>query len=311
MCPEEVFRRVGALRYMKLAEARVFYDLIVTNRLHSCLELGFLHGVSTAYIAGAVQDLGSGQVTTIDRITAVALDPNIDWVLSITGLRDWVQVYLEPTSFNWRLMKFLEEGRFETFDFCYLDGGHSWYESGMAFCLIERLLKPGGWVVLDDLHFTFRQSSNRHRSWVQRMPEEEQITPQIERVFELLVESNPYFDCFRRMGRFGFARKKEAVWSKEKRDGNRVHLIVASALERARTDPEFRAALLLFPAKTLSNFSALPEHEFAHLSFAESGCRAPIPSEVSGYGSAIVYVEQPAQERPLSKKKLKRLLQVE
>src|SRR5271170_7945542 len=231
MLPEDIFDRLGSLAYMRLEQARVFYDLITANRLCNCLELGFFHGVSSAYIAGAIQDLGEGRLTTIDLTTAADREPNIEWVLSVTGLRDLVQVYLEPRSFNWRLMKLLEEGRFETYDFCYIDGGHTWYDTGFAFCLIERLIKPNGWVVFDDLQFTFRESSNRDRSWVKRMPEEEQVVPQVQRVFELLVESHPNFGSFRRMGRFGFARKKEPMWSEEQRASNQVELIVASALE--------------------------------------------------------------------------------
>lgn len=293
MRPEEVYSRLGDLPYMRLEHARVFYDLVTRNRLCNCLELGFFHGVSTAYIAGAIQDLGEGKLTTIDLTTAVERNPNIEWVLSVTALRHLVQVYLEPQSFNWRLMRLLEEGNFETFDFCYVDGGHTWYNTGFAFCLVERLLKPGGWVVFDDLHHTFRQSSNRDKPWVRRMPEEEQTTPQVGRVFDLLVESDPNFGSFRRMGQFGFARKRNATWSKEQRDLNRTDVIVASALERARDDSAFRRALFVSPAKTLGSISGCPERDFGHLRFAESGCRAPIPSETGDDGSTIVYLEKP------------------
>jgi predicted O-methyltransferase YrrM len=293
MLPEDVFARLGSLAYMRLEQARIFYDLITANRLSNCLELGFFHGVSTAYIAGAIQDLGEGQLTTIDLISAADRTPNIEWVLSVTGLRSLVHIYFEPRSFNWRLMKLLEEGRFESYDFCYFDGGHTWYDTGFAFCLIERLLKPHGWVVFDDLHFTFRDSSSRDRSWVRRMPEEEQVVPQVERVFELLVESNPNFGSFRKIGRFGFARKRDAMWSQELRDRNQVDLLVASALDRARTDREFRVALLVSSAKTLSSMSARPERDFAHLRFMEGDSRSPVAPEISEYGSTVIYIERP------------------
>jgi predicted O-methyltransferase YrrM len=292
MLPEQVFERLGRLPYMKVEEARIFYDLITGNHLCKCLELGFLHGVSTAYIAGAIQDMGEGELTTIDLTTAIARQPNFEWVLSITGLRHLVRVYLEPHSFNWRLMRLLEEGQFESFDFCYLDGGHTWYDTGFAFCLVDRLLKPGGWVVFADMHHTFRQSSNRDKPWVRRMPEEEQTEPQVQLVFELLVEANPNFGDFRRLGQFGFARKKEAMWSKQQRDCNRVELAVASAMERARSDRKFRETLLLSPAGTLASASNRPPDDFAHLCFVESNCPAPRASEISEHGSTIVYMER-------------------
>ena len=67
MIPDEVFARLGTLPYMRLDQGRMFYDFIVANRLHIGLELGFFHGVSTAYLAGALQDLGSGNLITIDH----------------------------------------------------------------------------------------------------------------------------------------------------------------------------------------------------------------------------------------------------
>jgi predicted O-methyltransferase YrrM len=292
MLPEQVSQHLGSLPYMRVEQARVFYDLITHNRLTNCLELGFFHGVSTAYIAGAIQDLQHGHLATIDLTTASAREPNIEWVLSKTGLRHLVTIHLEPRSFNWRLMRMLEEGQFETFDFCYLDGGHTWYDTGLGFCLVERLLKPGGWAVFDDLHFTFRESSNFDKPWVRRMPEEEQTEPQVQRVFELLVETNPNFGDFRRMGQFGFARKRKSSCARPMRESNQAEAIVARALEAARTDLELRNGLLTSPAPTLSKFSVRPQDDFAHFLFEESESLGPLPSETSEHGSTIVYMER-------------------
>jgi predicted O-methyltransferase YrrM len=308
MRPEEIFERIGPLPYMRVEQARVFYDFITSNNLQNCLELGCFHGVSTAYLAGAIQDLGAGHLTTIDLTTAVDRKPNVEWILGETGLRQFVQVFLEPRSFNWRLMKFLEEGRYESFDFCYIDGGHTWYDTGLAFCLIQRLLKPGGWVVFDDLAFTFRESSNRDKSWVRRMPEEEQTTPQIKRVFDLLVETDPHFGSFRHMGQFGFARKEDSAWSKEQRGKKNVEAVIARALERAGYDPEFRVMLLRFPTRALSLISGMPESEFIHLCFLETDHIAPIPNDISEYGSTIVYVAPPTWERTISEQSLEAML---
>jgi predicted O-methyltransferase YrrM len=293
---------------MRVDQAKVFYDLIVGNRLGNCLELGCFHGVSTAYIAGAIQDLGAGSLTTIDLTTAVNREPNFEWVLSTAGVRDLVKVFLEPRSFNWRLMKFLEEGLYETFDFCYIDGGHTWYDTGLAFCLVERLLKPGGWVVFDDLHFTYRNSSLRNRAAVLRMPEEEQTIPQVNRVFELLVETDPHFACFRRIGQFGFARKERSGRSREQVARKQEDLMIAKALDKARHDPEYRVLLLRSPARALSNISGRPDDEFAHLLFEETNYIAPIAPSTSEYGSKIIYVEPPGWERTVDEKELQDML---
>ena len=293
MRPEMVFERIGTLPYMRLEQAVMFYEFITENRLANCLELGFYHGVSTAYIAGAIQDLGIGHLITIDLTTAAERTPNISWVLEITELSRYVQVIYEQKSYNWRLMKLLEEGQYESFDLCYIDGGHTWYDTGFAFCLVERLLKPGGWVVFDDLHYTYRKSSNRDKSWVRRMTEEEQITPQVKRVFELLVETDPHFGSFRKIGQLAFARKEDDAWSKEQRPRRYMDLVIANALERSGYDLEFRTELLLSPARALSMITGRQECEFIHLRFVETEYRAPIPHEISKHGSTIVYVAPP------------------
>ena len=41
------------------------------------------------------------------------------------------------------------------YDFCYLDGSKDWTTDGLAVVLIEKLLRPGGWLLMDDLDWTF------------------------------------------------------------------------------------------------------------------------------------------------------------
>ncbi len=292
MLPEEIFFKLGKLPYMRLEHGRIFHDFITTNRLQNGLELGFFHGVSTAYLAGAIQDIGSGALTTIDLTAARDHTPNIHWVLETTGLSHIVQIFYEPRCYTWRLMKLLEEGRSESYDFCYIDGGHGWYDTGFAFCLVERLLKPGGWVVFDDLHYTYNTSSSREKTWVTCLPEEERIVPQVKRVFELLVETSPHFGSFRRLGRFGFARKLHSVWSLKKRASNQEEIVISRALERARFDHKYRNELLHMPAIALSSFTGEPSDRFRHLCFEESNHYAPIPSKFDSSGTITVYIEK-------------------
>jgi predicted O-methyltransferase YrrM len=308
MLPAEIFARVGKLPYMRLDQGRMFYDFIIANRLHTGLELGFFHGVSTAYLAGAIQDLGSGSLTTIDLTTAQDRQPNIDWVLKVTGLSHLVQTYYEPRSFNWRLMKMLEEGRHESFDFCYIDGGHTWYETGFAFCLIERLLKPGGWVVFDDLHYTFRDSKNREKTFVKRMTDEEQTTPQVKRVFELLVESDPFFGSFRRLGRFGFAQKLLSVWAPKGCTRNHDDVLISHALQRARSDPEYRAELICSPAEALSTLSGKSREHFQKLRFVDTDHLAPLSPTVDESGATVIFLELPTWENFVTEAELQKML---
>jgi predicted O-methyltransferase YrrM len=205
--PTVIKDRLGELPYMGLAQGELIYDFIHDQHLSQCLELGFYHGVSSAYIGGALQDLKEGHLVTIDLEWAKTLTPNINSVLETCGLNDVVDCYFEKTSYNWRLMKFLKGDPHRSFDFCYFDGGHTWYDTGLAFCLVSRLLKPGGWIIFDDLDWTHEDPDVRDTGRVRAMPEEERQAPQVRLVYELLVKRDPGFDVFFVEGPWGFARK--------------------------------------------------------------------------------------------------------
>jgi predicted O-methyltransferase YrrM len=308
MSPDEVSERVGNVPYMRLAQGRMFHDFITENRLRSGLELGFLHGVSTAYIAAALDELEGSSLTTIGSITARNRVPSIEHILGLTGLSHLVKIYYEPTSFNWRLMRLLEEDLYESFDFCYINAAHSWYDAGLAFSLAERLVTPGGWVVFNDLSYTFRESRKKNESRVMRMPEDEQSVPQVERVFTLLAESNPYFGSYRRLGRFGFAQKRLPVWSGHQRAQHAVEIAISLAVDRARGDPEFREELLLSPGDTISSLTGQPAEEFKNLCFVETDSWAPLSPTRTVSGEIIIYLERPAWVRTIGEVELQRML---
>jgi predicted O-methyltransferase YrrM len=208
MKPYEIKKRLGDLPYMRLEQGEIIYDFIHYHHLSNCLELGFYHGVSSAYIAGAIQELGDGSLTTIDLQWARELQPNIHDVLISLGLEDLVTVYYEPTSYSWRLMKFLESGTQNEFDLCYIDGGHTWQSTGFAFFLVSRLLKPGGWIIFDDLDWTHRDPTVKGEQRIQEMPPEERGVPQVRKVYELLVKMDKDFCDFFVNRQWGFARKR-------------------------------------------------------------------------------------------------------
>src|SRR5229473_1255739 len=193
MRPTDIKDKLGDLPYMRLDQAEQLFSFLRSYDLKTCLELGFYHGVSSAYIAGALQELGTGSLTTIDLEWARQLKPNIYEILTNLGLEETVTTYFEPVSYNWRLMKFLEVGMQNSFDFCYIDGGHNWYSTGFAFCLVGRLLRPGGWIIFDDLDWTHEDPTVRGSEWVSKIPVKERTTAQVRNVFELLVKTDPAF----------------------------------------------------------------------------------------------------------------------
>jgi predicted O-methyltransferase YrrM len=208
MTPDDVKAVLGDLPDMTLRQAWTLSSFIREHRVHDILELGFRHGVSTCYLAAALEESEGGRVTTIDLETSRDNNPSIETLLERTGLKDRVVVFREPTSYNWRLMKMLESEPRPLFDLCYLDGAHDWFVDGLAFFLVDRLLRPGGWIVFDDLDWTYARSpSMKDLDLVKNMPAEERDTPHVRKIYELLVKTHPCYGDFRDEGHWAYAHK--------------------------------------------------------------------------------------------------------
>jgi predicted O-methyltransferase YrrM len=199
---------LAGIPHMTPEQGQTVTDFICEHELRHCLELGFAHGVGTAYITCAVQALGSGSVTAIDLEAARRRQPDIYTTLTRAGLDPaMVEIYFESSCYTWRLMKFLEAGRAGTFDFIYLDGAHAWAPDGFAFLLGKRLLRPGGWILFDDINWTFESPALERFDFVRRMSPEERHTPQVRKIWDLLVRPDPDFDELIERDDWAFARK--------------------------------------------------------------------------------------------------------
>ncbi|HYG22023.1 MAG TPA: glycosyltransferase family 29 protein [Verrucomicrobiae bacterium] len=205
----DVKRLLARTPHMNLEQANRMTSFMTEHRVEKVLELGFAHGVSTCYMAAALARNGGGSIVTIDVASARQRQPNIEELLERIGERERVTVHYEPTSYTWRLMKFLEENPRPVFDLCYIDGAHNWFVDGFAFFLVNLLVKPGGWIIFDDYNWTYASSPGYANSeFVRKMPEDEKTTPQVKKVFELLVKTHPDYQSFHVVGGWGFAQKK-------------------------------------------------------------------------------------------------------
>ena len=192
---DETDRKIGKLQYMTRENAEFMRKFIADRDLSSLLEIGFFKGKSTAYFAAILEDLGRGHVTAIDKKTALDHQPNIDDVLKMTGLSHRVTRVLSDRSYTWELLKMMRSTKPPQFDFCYFDGGHTWDATGFGFVLVDRLLKPGGWIIFDDLDWTIEkslESSPQRESIYRKYGSDERTTPAVRLVFETLVKDFGY-----------------------------------------------------------------------------------------------------------------------
>ncbi len=215
---DDVAGAVQGIPFMSPVLGRRVYDHVRQHRPEQALELGTAHGVGAAYIAAAMEANGTGRLVSVDH-GAASYDPSPQNVLARAGLAHRVELVAEHSSYNWFLKQQIEEasdaeGNCEPrYDFCYLDGSKNWNVDGLAVILIEKLLRPGGWLLMDDLEWTYQDNPWIAPSGDGRPlgpPSESELTePHLLAVFELIVKQHPSFSRFvREDAWYGWAEKQ-------------------------------------------------------------------------------------------------------
>jgi predicted O-methyltransferase YrrM len=213
---DEVARAVAGVPFMSPEQGRIVYDHVRATRPAEVLELGTAHGVGAAYLAAGLDDNGAGRLTTVD-FAGAAYDPSPEAVLARAGVAARVQVVRDFSSYTWWLKEQVQArsdraGNVEPlYDFVYLDGAKHWTIDGLAVVLVEKLLRPGGWLLMDDLDWTYAQDPGReatdgivHRE----LSERERSEPHLRAVFDLIVAQHPSFTDVRVQDEWwGWARK--------------------------------------------------------------------------------------------------------
>ena len=150
-----------------------------------------------------------GRVTSIDLPESATLKPAAEDLLARLNLSEYVTLIRDPLGANWKLMEWLEADERPEFDFIYIDGPHTWNEAGFQFFLTDRLLRPGGWLLFDDIrYYTVEKSADRDAAWTRRMSRRERETCQVGKVWDLLVTRHAGYDSFQEMGNWGLCRKR-------------------------------------------------------------------------------------------------------
>ncbi|MHB8657877.1 MAG: class I SAM-dependent methyltransferase [Solirubrobacteraceae bacterium] len=215
---EQVAAAVAGIPFMTPTLGRRVYDHVRATRPAQALELGTAHGVSAAYIAAAMQANGIGHLTTVDH-GAARYAPSPEDVLARADLSHRVRIVREHSAYTWFLAQRVRErsdaaGNCEPqYDFCYLDGSKNFNIDGLAVVLIEKLLRPEGWLLMDDLEWTYEGNP-----WV--VPHDdgrplgplsasERTEPHLAAVYDLVVRQHPSFTRFiREDAWYGWAQKR-------------------------------------------------------------------------------------------------------
>ena len=110
------------------------------------------------------------------RLRGRGLRPAAGGVLAPRGRAGRVEIVREFSSYTWWLKEQVQarsdaHGNVEPrFDFVYLDGAKNWTIDGLAVVLVEKLLRPGGWLLMDDLDWTYADDPGREATDGDRPP---------------------------------------------------------------------------------------------------------------------------------------------
>jgi len=247
---ERVAAAVAGVPFMSAAQGRLVHDHVVASGARDVLELGTAHGVGAAYLAAAP----GARVTTVD-FAGAAYSPAPEDVLARAGVAERVTVVRAFSSYTWWLKEQVAaradaDGNVEpAYDFVYLDGAKHFTIDGLAVVLAEKLLRPGGWLLMDDLDWRYADDPEReatdgivHRS----LSEPERREPHLRAVFDLIVAQHPSFTELRVQDEYwGWARKAPGAPRRYSLETSRpLGAVLAGTARRAkrRVSTRLRAA---------------------------------------------------------------------
>lgn len=138
-------------------EGNFLQQVIRELRPSSSLEVGCAYGISSLYICEALKEVGARQHIIIDpyQLGSGHEGPDAGYEgigllnLRRAGLSDFVKFYGE---LSYRCLPRLESEGVKL-DFAFIDGMHTFDYVLNDFFYVDKMLRPGGVVVLDDLTY--------------------------------------------------------------------------------------------------------------------------------------------------------------
>lgn len=123
------------------------YDAIVEGRFTKCLEVGMATGSTAAYMLKAIEQLGGGEVVSIDRAQSTFYRSIGVRTVEQTGLGRWHRLIEDDSIVS--LFELWRSGA--RFGFVFMDGWKTFDHLAVELYFVARLLVAGGLVVFDDL----------------------------------------------------------------------------------------------------------------------------------------------------------------
>lgn len=176
-------------------EGEFLQALIRKTKAKITLEVGLAYGISALYICEANQNISSSQ--------HIMIDPNqsTQWKnigmsnLKKAGFEKKVKLYEQPS--HLALPRLEAEGL--KIDFAFIDGWHTFDYTLVDFFHIDRILKVGGIIAIDDSNFSGVKKvcsyilNNRSYRLYEYLKQQTKISPYLKGMFSTALNISPRF----------------------------------------------------------------------------------------------------------------------
>ena len=193
---EQITNKYSNLPYMNHDQAVYLREIIQKNKLKNLCELGHYHGKSSIYLGSILEEQGFGTLTTFDLVTT-KLSPNIHTLINEFSLEKFINPVVTAEGYVWDLANLVGENK-NKFDFCYIDGGHTFDSTTLAFVLVDLLLDKNGILIFDDVIWTIERSISTFGNTILTVPMYRNSTllqrsvPQVKMVCDLILPRYNY-----------------------------------------------------------------------------------------------------------------------
>jgi predicted O-methyltransferase YrrM len=193
---EQINEKYPSLPYMNHYQALYMKELIQKNKLKNLCELGHYHGKSSIYFGAILEEQGFGTLTTFDILSNRA-SPNINSLISEFSLEKFINPVVTDEGYVWGLSALINNHA-SKFDFCYIDGGHTFESTTLAFILTDLLLEKNGIIVFDDVSWTVQKSMSVYGNAILNIPmyknstAKQKTIPQVKMVCDLIMPHYNY-----------------------------------------------------------------------------------------------------------------------
>jgi predicted O-methyltransferase YrrM len=165
-------------------------DFIKTTKCRNIAEVGVYRGETSVELARFLNNEGTLHLfdfhDAVERVHAELLAKGFRNVMAFGSS------YKIMDSYNWQFANLIEKHEEPIYDYVFLDGAHVWAVDALAVFLIDKLLKVGGYMDLDDYDWSLADSPSLNPvsfpMTKKRYTDEQINAKQIKMVIDLLIK---------------------------------------------------------------------------------------------------------------------------